>query len=211
MERLSVWTREAPEPFTARRADATPDRHRLDARTLTVHAGRTAVAAATSLLVAQLFGLAEAYWAPITTLVIEQSSLGAALIPSWDRWIGTLLGAAVSAMVASQPVPRVLLFGASVFILGLLRLLTRSELTAYRFGCVTLGIVLLVPRAGSASQIAVHRFAEVSIGIGVALILALVWPERDGAQEPLQSVHGDRSLQPAGENTSDSATAGLLR
>ena len=191
-------------------ADATADR-RLDARTVATHAGRTAVAAATSLLVAELFGLPEAYWAPITTLVIEQSSLGAALTPSRQRFIGTLLGALVGALVASQPVPRVVLFGAGVFILGLLRLLTRSDLNVYRFGCVTLAIVLLVPRGGPASLVAAHRFAEVSIGIGVALILALLWPERGGAQEGLQPVHGDSSLHPAGENTSESASAGLLR
>ena len=43
-----------------------------------------------------------------------------------------------------------------------------------------MAIVLLVPRTGPAWQIAFHRFAEVSIGIGVALILAWVWPEREG-------------------------------
>jgi len=36
-----------------------------------------------------------------------------------------------------------------------------------------------VPRTGPAWQIAFHRFAEVSIGIGVALMLAMVWPERE--------------------------------
>ena len=158
-------------------ADATAGRL-LDARTVAMHAGRTAVAAATSLLVAELFGLPEAYWAPITTVVIEQSSLGAALIPSRQRLTGTLLGAVVGALLPIQPMPAAVLFGAGVFILGLLRLLTRSDVNVYRFGCVTLAIVLLVPRGGSASQVAMHRFAEVAIGIVVALILAVVWPER---------------------------------
>jgi len=47
------------------------------------HALRTAVAALASVLVARLFRLPEVYWAPITTLVITQSSLGAALAVSW--------------------------------------------------------------------------------------------------------------------------------
>jgi hypothetical protein len=38
-----------------------------------------------------------------------------------------------------------------------------------------------LPRAGPAWQIAFHRFAEVSIGIGVALVLTVVWPEREVA------------------------------
>ena len=64
-----------------------------------------------------------------------------------------------------------------MFILGVLRAVVHSDLTAYRFGGVTLAIVLLVPRTAPAWQVAFHRFAEVSIGIGVALILAMVWPE----------------------------------
>jgi len=142
------------------------------------HAARTAVVAMTSLLVAQLFKLPEAYWAPITTIVIEQSSLGAALGPSWQRFLGTLLGAALGALAASQvSVPSVWAFGASVFALGLLRVLPRIDLTGYRFGAVTLAIILLVPRTGPASTIALHRFIEVSIGIAVALAFSVVWPE----------------------------------
>jgi uncharacterized membrane protein YgaE (UPF0421/DUF939 family) len=57
--------------------------------------------------------------------------------------------------------------------------MARSERSAYRFGGVTLAIVLLVPRTAPAWQIAFHRFAEVSIGIGVALILTVVWPETE--------------------------------
>jgi hypothetical protein len=51
--------------------------------------------------------------------------------------------------------------------------------SAYRFGGITLAIVLLIPRPATAWAIAFHRFAEVSIGLGVALILTVVWPEKD--------------------------------
>src|SRR6266478_3480157 len=115
-----------------------------------VHSARTAVAAVASFLVARLFRLPEAYWAPVTTLVITQSSLGAALTVSWQRFIGTALGAVVGAMVASQFGPHVLVFGSSVFLLGLLCALVHTDRSAYRFAGVTLGIVLLVPRTGPA-------------------------------------------------------------
>jgi uncharacterized membrane protein YgaE (UPF0421/DUF939 family) len=85
----------------------------------------------------------------------------------------------MGAIVVSQFGPHVLVFGTSVFILGLVRALARLDLTAYRFGAVTLAVVLLVPRRGPGWQIAFHRFAEVSIGIGMALILAWIWPERE--------------------------------
>jgi len=142
-----------------------------------VHSARTAVAAVASVLIARLFRLPEAYWAPITTLVITQSSLGAALAVSRQRVIGTALGAVVGAMVASRFGSQVLVFGTGVFVLGLLCAVARSDRSAYRFGGVTLAIVLLVPRTGPAWQIAFHRCAEVFIGIGVALMLAVTWPE----------------------------------
>ena len=146
-----------------------------------VHSVRTAVAAVASLLAARLFRLPQAYWAPITTLVITQSSLGAALAVSWQRFIGTLLGAIVGGFVASHFAPSVLVLGVCVFLLGLVCAVTRSDRSAYRFGGITLAIVMLVPRTESAWQIAFHRFAEVSIGIVVALILAGVWPEKEAA------------------------------
>jgi uncharacterized membrane protein YgaE (UPF0421/DUF939 family) len=146
---------------------------------IVVHSARTAVAAVASLLVAQSFQLSEAYWAPITTLVITQSSLGTAFNVSWQRFVGTALGALVGAIVASQFGPHMLVFGTCVFILGLLCAVAQSDRSAYRFGGVTLAIVLLLPRMGSAWRIAFHRFAEVTVGLGVALILAWVWPERE--------------------------------
>jgi uncharacterized membrane protein YccC len=141
-----------------------------------VHSARTAVAAVASLLVARLFR-PEAYWAPITTLVITQPSMGAALTVSRQRFVGTALGAIVGAIVASHFGPNVLIFGAGAFILGPLFAVARSGRSAYRFGGVTLSIVLLVPRPPW--QIAIHRCAEVFIGIGVALMLTVVWTERE--------------------------------
>lgn len=143
------------------------------------HSVRTALAAVVSLLVARLFRLPESYWAPITTLVITQSSLGAAFAISSQRFIGTLLGALVGAVAAAYFGPHALVFGICVFLLGLLCALTRSGPAAYRFGGVALAIVILTPRSSPAWMVAFHRFAEVSIGIGVALLLAVVWPDRE--------------------------------
>lgn len=148
---------------------------------LVVHPVRTAVAAMASLLVARLFRLPEAYWAPITTLVITQSSLGAALTVSKQRFVGTVLGALVGAIVASHFGPRVLVFGACTLILGLLCALTQLDRSAYRFAGVTLAIILLIPRTNSPWHIALHRFAEVSIGIAVALALTILWPDKEEA------------------------------
>jgi uncharacterized membrane protein YccC len=144
-----------------------------------VHSARTGVATLASLLVARLFRLPEAYWAPITTIVITQSSLGAAWEVSWQRFVGTLVGAVLGGIVATYFEPTALVFGVCVFVLGLLCAAVRTDRSAYRFGGVTLAIVLLLPQVRSPWIAAFHRSAEVSIGIGVALIFAVVWPEKE--------------------------------
>jgi uncharacterized membrane protein YccC len=159
----------------------TSDRVEWAAWPVLVHSARTAVAAVASLLAARMVRLPEVYWAPITTIVITQSSLGAALTVSWQRFVGTFLGAAVGAVVANYFGPDVLVFGACVFLLGLLCAVAHVGLSAYRFSGIALAIVLLIPRTRPAWEIAFHRFAEVSIGIAVALIFAWVWPEREPA------------------------------
>ena len=143
------------------------------------HSVRTAVAAVASLLAARLLRLPEAYWAPITAFVITQSSLGAALAVSWERFVGTVFGAVVGAIVATYFGPYVLVFGIGVFLLGVICAVAGSNRSAYRFGGVTLAIVLLIPRTDPPWQTAVHRFGEVSVGIVVALIFSVVWPERE--------------------------------
>lgn len=99
-----------------------------------IHSVRTALAAVASVLVARLFRLPEYYRAPITTLVITQSSLGAALTVSGQRLAGTAMGAAVGAIVAVYFGPHLFAFGIGVFILGPICALVRSGRSAYRFG-----------------------------------------------------------------------------
>jgi len=142
------------------------------------HSARTAVAAVVSLLVARLFRLPEAYWASITTLIVMQSTLGAALPISAQRLAGTAVGAAVAAVIGTYFPGNVLVFGSAVFVIGVVCAAFRVERSAYRYASITLAIVMLVPRANNEWVIAVHRFFEVSIGIAVGLAFTAIWPER---------------------------------
>ncbi|MEY2395845.1 MAG: hypothetical protein QOF94_2190, partial [Acidobacteriaceae bacterium] len=76
-----------------------------------VHAARTTVAAVVSYLIARLFGLPEAYWAPISTLIGMQSTLGASLPISMQHFAGTAIGAAVGAVTATYFHENVWAFG----------------------------------------------------------------------------------------------------
>ncbi|MFY9791284.1 MAG: FUSC family protein, partial [Candidatus Sulfotelmatobacter sp.] len=58
---------------------------------------------------------------------------------------------------------------------GILSALLRIG-TAYRFAAITFSIVLLIAHTRPPWIIAVHRFVEVSVGIAVALIVAVAWP-----------------------------------
>ena len=143
------------------------------------HSVRTAVAAIASLLTARLLRLPEAYWAPITTLIVMQSSLGAALPISAQRLAGTVLGAAMGALAVTWFGGNVLVFGIAVFLIGIFCTMLRLERNAFRFASITLAIIMLIPRANSVWVTAVHRFAEVSVGIAVGLALTALWPEPD--------------------------------
>jgi uncharacterized membrane protein YgaE (UPF0421/DUF939 family) len=174
------------------------DRIGLSRRQVLEHCARTAVTAVASLLVARLFGLPETYWAPVTTLVITQSSLGTTLVVSWQRFIGTVLGAILGVILASYLAPNTLVFGVSVFLLGLLCAMLQTDRSAYRFGAVTLVIVMLGPRREPAWRMAIHRSAEVSIGIVVALVMTVVWPEVEGRIKEPQLVDVNAKLGVSG-------------
>ena len=148
-------------------------------RTWLTQAARTALAAVASLIVALLCRMPEAYWAPITTLIVLQSTLGAAWAASKQRLIGTALGAVAGAMVASCFEEGIIVFGVAIFALGLICAILRLDQSAYRFAGVTLTIVLIIPRSQAPWITGMHRFVEVSLGIAVALVLAAVWPPRD--------------------------------
>jgi uncharacterized membrane protein YgaE (UPF0421/DUF939 family) len=166
------------------------DRIGLNGQQVLEHCARTAVTAVASLLVARLFILPETYWALVTTMVITQSSLRTTLALSWQRFIGTVLGGVVGVILATYLTPNLIVFCLSVFLLGLLCALLQTDRSAYRFGGVMLVIVMLVPRMEPAWRMAIHRSAEVSIGIGVALVMTVVWPEVEGRIKEPQLVEG---------------------
>src|ERR1700677_235018 len=85
-----------------------------------IHAVRTTIAAVASLLIARLFRLPEAYWAAIATMIVMQSTRGAAWTISKERLAGTALGATAGALLATYAGPNVAVFGAGVFALGVL-------------------------------------------------------------------------------------------
>ena len=142
----------------------------------TIQPLQTAIAASVSLAVANLLGMPEAYWAPISTIIVMQSTLGASWVVSKQRFIGTVVGALFGALLGSFFTSTIIIYGAAIMLLGFICAIVHLDKSAYRFSGVTLTIIMLVTRSGAPWLIGLHRFVEVSIGIAVALALAAIWP-----------------------------------
>jgi uncharacterized membrane protein YgaE (UPF0421/DUF939 family) len=139
-------------------------------------AARTTVAAVVSMLVARALKLPEFYWAPISAIVIIQSTIDPRTL-AWQRFAGTALGAALGALVATFFHSSALVYAAAIFLCGVLCALLRFR-GAYRFAAITLSIILLIAHTRPPWIVASHRFVEVSLGIAVALSVAELWPSR---------------------------------
>jgi uncharacterized membrane protein YgaE (UPF0421/DUF939 family) len=108
------------------------------------------------MLLARLLKMPEFYWAPISTIVIIQSTIPPHTL-GWQRFVGTALGALLGAALAT-------FFPANAIVY------------AYRFAAITLSIILLIPRARAPWIVGWHRFLEVSLGVAVALVVTMIWP-----------------------------------
>ena len=139
-------------------------------------AARTTVAAVVSLLLARILKLPEFYWAPISAIVIIESTIDPKTL-AWQRFAGTALGAAMGALIATFFPPNAVVYGAGIFLSGALCALFGIS-GAFRFAAITLSIILLIAHQRAAWIVALHRFVEVSVGIAVALAVAQFWPRR---------------------------------
>jgi uncharacterized membrane protein YgaE (UPF0421/DUF939 family) len=135
---------------------------------------RTAVAAVAAMLLARLLKLPEYYWAPISTIVVVQSTIPPRTL-GWQRFVGTALGAVLGAALATFFRPTAAVYAMGILLCGLLAWSLRVG-GAYRFAAITLSIILLIPRARAPWITGWHRFLEVSLGIAVALVVTTVWP-----------------------------------
>jgi uncharacterized membrane protein YgaE (UPF0421/DUF939 family) len=142
-------------------------------RAALINSLRAAVAAVASMLLAHSLKLPEFYWAPISTIVILLSTIDP-LSLAWQRFVGTALGAALGALIATYLHPTWMVYGAGIFVCGIFSALLRIG-NAYRFAAITFTIILLIAHTRPPWIVATHRFVEVSLGIAVALLVTALW------------------------------------
>lgn len=145
------------------------------------YSARSALAAAGALSIAGNLHLPEAYWSPISAVIVMHSNFGSAWGISRQRVIGTVLGAMLGGALATFFEPQAAGFAVALFGLGLACGLLRLDQSAFRFAGVALAIIWLVKREQPGWMIAIDRFVEVSLGIVVALSLSWIWPWRSSS------------------------------
>jgi len=137
---------------------------------------KTAIAGVAAMYVTQLFHLPQGYWAAISALIVMQSNVGATLSASRTRLAGTAVGALVGGAFTALLGDNLLDFALAVALAFFLCFVLRLP-DSQRLATVTVAIIMLIGRSASAWVVALHRFAEVSIGILVALVISLIlWP-----------------------------------
>jgi uncharacterized membrane protein YgaE (UPF0421/DUF939 family) len=122
-------------------------------------------------------GLQTGYWAVITAILICQSEVGASLIASRDRLLGTVVGAVSGGVALATWHERAWVFGIALLLTTAICNILDLQ-PAGRLAGVTLAVIVLIPRPGTAWHIAWSRFVEVSIGVVVALVLTAIFYPR---------------------------------
>lgn len=138
---------------------------------------RVTVAGLAAFALAELFHLAQGYWAVLSAVMVIQSSVGGSLKASLDRFIGTFGGAVLGAAVALLiPHQNLLVLGLALLVaIGPLALLA-SVNASFRIAPVTAVIVLL----GTSSQqtgplgSALARVIEIGLGCIVGFSVSLL-------------------------------------
>jgi len=155
---------------------ANPGFFTWERRRLLIHAAKTALAAALCWWLAMCVGVSDGYWGAISAIIVLQSNFGATITASRNRLLGTLIGALLGftcTLFGTLPWNYILAVLAAVIVCGLLGLRNSSRLAG-----VTISIIMLVT-TGSHWTLALHRVAEVILGIVVALAIStLVFPDR---------------------------------
>ena len=146
---------------------------------------RITVAGVAAFALAELVNLPQGYWAVFTAVLVTQASLGGSLTAARDRLVGTLGGAAYSAVIA------VLIPHQDPVMLGLVLAITLAPLAAlaainpiFRVAPVTAVIMLLGTAGAQEGPVlaAVLRTLEVALGGLVGLLVSvLVLPKRGHA------------------------------
>lgn len=132
-----------------------------------------AFTAVVCLCLAQWLALPQGYWAVMSSIIVMQSNVQETISASFNRLIGTAIGAIIGGIFLDLYGVHVWVFGVAVMIVVLICIFLNLK-QSYRLAGVTVAIILLVSHVESPWMTAFHRFLEVSLGVVVALLISLL-------------------------------------
>lgn len=146
------------------------------------HGIKTGIAALLSYVFTEVLHLDFGYWAPITAVIVMQTSIAESIEMSLYRTVGTLLGAVMGVASILVFPDTVIGNGAGLFVTtGLCAFLTRWD-PRYRMAAITVTIIILAS-VGQPDRVhfGLFRVVEILVGVVSALLVSLVlWPRRAG-------------------------------
>lgn len=134
---------------------------------------RLALSCALAWAIGAVFGLSEAYWALITTVVVTKPLLPQTIAKGRERIVGTLIGAAVGFVVlvlAQHGWPKIPLFCVAF----VLTAAVVAKVPEWRLAGVALIVVVLIPSSDSAYWRPFDRVLQIVIGSLSAAVVAFV-------------------------------------
>jgi uncharacterized membrane protein YgaE (UPF0421/DUF939 family) len=93
-------------------------------RVAVLDTARTTVAAVLAMSLARMLKLPEFYWAPISTIVIIQSTIPPRTL-AWQRFVGTAMGAMLGVALATFLPTNSLVYALGIILCGLLAFIFR--------------------------------------------------------------------------------------
>jgi len=158
------------------------------------HAIRVSVAVVTAYGLATLLRLPQGYWAVFTAVIVVQSSLGATITAGVERFMGTVVGAAVGAGAAMLHLRWPEAGGPILAITAALLAFLAAVRPAFKVAPVT-AVIMLIGTTNHLDPMvaAVLRVGEITVGsvVGIAATL-LIFPARAHASvvESVDTVAG---------------------
>ena len=152
-------------------------------RVSALNVARTTLGMVLSVMAASACGLPEPFWAAMTTVLVMQSSLGAAWEISLQRLVGTAIGGVTGAVLVTWFPHGLPVLAVGMLVMGAICGLLRQSHNAFRFAGITLVVIAMPIYPNPSWVIALHRFLEVCIGIVVGMGVLALWRSRSNTLE----------------------------
>jgi hypothetical protein len=147
------------------------------------HALRIAIAVALATALSRATGQPNAYWLPITVLLVLQPAFGDTMTRGLGMMAGTIVGAIVATLIASLLRPEDWSLAALIALIAWLCFTTFRASYAIFAACITAYVVFLVSFFGLPEPVAaVYRVLAIVIGGSLALAAYALWPTWEARQ-----------------------------